>query len=148
VVVGLDAKLGSSEMLAYYLKLMFLLNLNLLSKFSSMYILQRRLSKLHKFLCIYFANSHWSYMHIILQVLGWWSLQSSQVIYIHEYFASSCSEDSYCYMYVLQALDKKKKTVLFWTMIFKIFCSTSAAEDVELLLLLLLMSDDSHDDDV
>jgi hypothetical protein len=30
-------------------------------------------------------------------------------------------------------------------MIFKIFCSTSAAEDVELLL---LMSDDSPDDDV
>jgi hypothetical protein len=54
-------------------------------------------------------------------------------------------------MYVLQAFDKKKKTVLFWAMIFKIFCSTSAAEDVELLLLLLLlllMSDDSHDDDV
>jgi hypothetical protein len=51
-------------------------------------------------------------------------------------------------MYVLQALDKKK-TVLFWTMIFKIFCSTSAAQDVELLLLLLLlMSEDSHDDDV
>jgi hypothetical protein len=33
--------------------------------------------------------------------------QSSQVIYIHEYFETSCSEEGYCYMYVLQALDKK-----------------------------------------